>query len=214
MKKNKIDIFGYSICVIGVLLAFGFYKFLPEQIPLHWNLSGEIDSTCSKNFIFLFGFLPLFMYLILGILPLIDPKQDNYKKFKKVYSILKIIMALFMLSFEILTIYASFKPLGVNVTFISMLMEGVLFCVMGNYMPKFKHTYFCGIRTPWTLSSEAVWAKTHRLAGKLWFTCGLFVILTAFFAKGHILLILNMIVVITMLVIPTVYSFIVYKKEP
>ena len=85
----------------------------------------------------------------------------------------RLALALFVLILQGVTLYAAFYPDGLDVSRIIAACVGALLCVAGNYMPKFRHNYFCGIRTPWTLASETCWRRTHRFAGPLWFWGGL-----------------------------------------
>jgi len=90
---------------------------------------------------------------------------------------------------------------------------GLLFAVVGNYMYNIKPNYFAGIRLPWTLENEDNWKKTHMLAGKLWFAGGLLVALTALFLPDKIALIFTFSIIILLTIIPTVYSYRLYKKQ-
>jgi uncharacterized membrane protein len=93
---------------------------------------------------------------------------------------------------------------------------GLLFAFIGNMLPKFKSNFFAGIRTPWTLSSDEVWQKTHRLAGFMWFFAGILIIALSFFMRGTEFALYTAMMIITAViaVIPLVMSFIWYQKLP
>ena len=141
----------------------------------------------------------------------IDPKRENYAKFSKVYHIFRVVMTIFMLAMIALTIYSVKKP-SLNVNGITTFMIGILFALLGNYLPKCKHNYSFGIKTPWTLASERVWNKTHRMAGPIWVASGLAVSVCAVVFPSHIVLI-TMLVFLPMVFIPMVYSYMEFSKE-
>lgn len=99
-------------------------------------------------------------------LPYIDPRRRSYEKFGRAYDAFRLALALFVLILQGVTLYAAFYPDGLDVSRIIAACVGALLCVAGNYMPKFRHNYFCGIRTPWTLASETCWRHTSALRGR------------------------------------------------
>lgn len=103
--------------------------------------------------------------LLMKFLPYIDPRRRSYEKFGRAYDAFRLALALFVLILQGVTLYAAFYPDGLDVSRIIAACVGALLCVAGNYMPKFRHNYFCGIRTPWTLASETCWAAHPPLCG-------------------------------------------------
>jgi uncharacterized membrane protein len=85
---------------------------------------------------------------------------------------------------------------------------GLLFTIIGNYLPKCKQNYTIGIKVPWTLDNEENWNRTHRLAGRLWVVCGLIILFTGFFSLTWILLPIALLMVL----VPFVYSYMLYRK--
>jgi len=157
------------IVLILVILAIGwyFYPQLPDLVPSHWNVYGEIDGWMSKTFaVYFFPGLILFLYLLLSVVPLMDPLKVNIELFAHLYFWFKVVFVLFMGALYLMTIYAG---LGNYVDVGRYVMWGVaaLFLLLGLMMPKIKKNYTIGIRLPWTLHSEAVWNKTHQFGGKL-----------------------------------------------
>ena len=90
---------------------------------------------------------------------------------------------------------------------------GLLLCVVGNFMPKFKHNYFCGVKTPWALADEENWRRTHRFAGPVWFWGGLFIAVCAFLLRGAALAAAMGAGVAVMLLAPYLYSYFLFKKS-
>lgn len=183
------------------------YQRLPEQIPTHWNIRGEIDGWGGKGHLLLFSALPLGLYLLMTIIPSIDPRRRNYGQFQKSYVMIKIIMGLLFSAIVVLMIVSS---MGIQLDFPRMIpgLFGVFFIIFGNYMTTVKQNYFLGIRTPWTLSSKENWDKTHRLSGKLWVGAGFLIVLTSILGLAVVSFTILMLAVL----IPCVYSFVLFKK--
>ncbi|NLG33552.1 MAG: SdpI family protein [Syntrophomonadaceae bacterium] len=200
------------VLMLGLVIsAFLVYPHLPEQVPSHWNIHGEVDGYSSRAFgAFFMPFLAILMYLLLLFLPLLDPRRDNYPRFSKAYTFLRWSLVVF---FSILYGVTILVALGydLNVGMIVKAMVAVLLIIIGNYMGQFRHNYFVGIRTPWTLANEEVWQRTHRMGSRIWVLGGFLCLAMApvntswagvvFFAA-----------IILMALIPAVYSFIIFAR--
>lgn len=209
LKKELPLIF--IILIPFIYLAY-IWADLPEQVPIHWNASGEIDDWGSKNtLIFLPFLLPVLIYVIFSIVPIIDPKKKIEANSKKFYAI-KFLITLFM---SVLALYILFstKNIGFNSSKYIPVLIGLLFVILGNYMKTIKANYFIGIKTPWTLESETVWKKTHQLGGKLWFIGGLTIMVLCFILNTKINSIVFTTIAISITIIPIIYSYIIFKKE-
>ncbi|MGH0053163.1 MAG: SdpI family protein, partial [Sphaerochaetaceae bacterium] len=194
-------------CLVPLLFSLAVYDQLPDQIPIHFNATGEPDNYASKAF-GAFG-LPLLLALLNVIVQLAlktDPKRDTSSK---LYHISRWIIALLTLFITPLSLLIALgHPLRVEK--IVPLAVSILFLVMGNYLPKIKQNYTIGIKLPWTLANEENWKKTHRLAGWIW----------SFFSLVFILsIILDFFVVwiffgdlAIMVLVPVVYSFLLARK--
>jgi uncharacterized membrane protein len=208
MKKHW---YFFLLSIISVGISLWAYPRLPEEVPIHWNFSGEVDGYASKLFAVLFG--PIFLTWIYGILfgvSKIDPRKENYEKFAGAY---RVFMNASLTFFVVIHIAVIFSGLGydVNMDWIVNIGLGMLFIILGNYMPKVKANYFVGIRTPWTLANETVWARTHRFGGKVFFIGGVMLIVSAFIPSSfRVFLLISSIVFIA--IVPMVYSYFVYKK--
>jgi uncharacterized membrane protein len=208
----KTEFIPLSLIIISTIASFYFYFNFPDQVAIHWNMSGQPDNWSSKGFAaFFFPFFILGLYLMLLFLPKVDPKKEKYKQFGKVYNIFKNIFILFMMSIYFLT---SFNSLGYNVPIeIYMpVLSGILFIIIGNYMGKIKINWFLGIRTPWTLSSETVWNQTHRVGGKIFMLVGFILSLMHWWPENLQVLIFISIALIVFFG-TFVYSYFLYKKE-
>lgn len=207
IKKNlKVLIITSLVILLPILAGLILWDQLPEQIPNHWNLSGEIDGWCSKPFA-VFG-MPLIMLAFQWLCALgtgADPKKGNHPE-KIVHLVLWIIPVLNTV-LSVLT-YAAALGQEVRMEVIMPTLIGLVLAIVGNYLPKCKQNYTIGIKIPWTLDSEENWNKTHRFAGWLWTACGLVIMLTGFFGGSW----LFFIVVPVMVFAPTLYSYLLHRK--
>lgn len=201
-----------GLVVLGCLIAaFILYPQLPEQVPSHWNAAGEIDGYMGR-----FGgafFMPSIMlglFILLRLVPKIDPKKANYHQMGKAYSLVVFAIILFMGVMYVGTIGAVYGH-KMAVPRIAMTGIGLLFIIIGNYMGKIKHNYMFGIRTPWTLASEEVWYKTHRVMAPLWVVGGVILLPVSFLPSTWTMpLILG--VSLGLSLGSMVYSYIIYRK--
>jgi uncharacterized membrane protein len=201
--------------IIIVLIPFLYLAYvwnsLPEKVPLHWNIEGEIDRYGEKSDLILIPvLLPLLIYVLFTIIPKIDPK-GKIKNMGNKYTILKTIMTLFMSVLSMIIIYIALNETFYNPNYIVLLI-GILFAILGNYFKTLRANYFIGIKTPWTLENETVWKETHKLAGKLWFAGGLIIVLSSILLDKKTNFTLFAIITVLITVIPVVYSYIKYRS--
>ena len=208
IKKHKTTILLTTlITVLPMLAGLLLWNQLPEQIPTNWGLSGEITGYESKAFCVFF--FPLFMaglhWCCIAMLNW-DPKRRNIQD--KVVLLLLWMIPLLSLVFHFM-MYAAALNIIVDSSRILALVLGVLFLLMGNYLPKCQRNYTVGYRIPWALDDDENWIKTHRLGGKLAFVGGLLLLLSAF--VGHFAFF--MIAAMVLFLIPVVYSFLLDRKS-
>ncbi|WP_111710064.1 SdpI family protein [Lutibacter citreus] len=198
-----------------VLLPFFYLAYiwnqLPEKVPMHWNIKGEIDRYGEKiELIIIPILLPLLVYIIFLVVPKIDPKNKLNKMGNKLQTI-KILLTTFMSILALFIIYSVKNQSFANQNYIILLI-GVLYIILGNYFKTIKANYFIGIRTPWTLENETVWKKTHKLGGKLWFVGGIIVVLTSLILDKDPNVTVFLIITGIITIIPIVYSYIIFKN--
>lgn len=209
MKINKTLIISTILCIIPLILSIIFYDKIPEKIPSHFDINGNVDSYQSKFFICIL--LPIIFCignLFLNILLNNDPKKENHNK--KLLTICKFIIPSISLIFIPASIFISLE-FNINVEIIVSIFISILFILVGNYLPKCRQNYTIGIKLPWTLNDENNWIKTHRLAGFLWVITGLIILITTFINKNLLFPTLINSIVLT-IIIPCIYSFILFKK--
>jgi len=208
--KKELPLIG--IVLLPFLYLAYVWNQLPTQVPLHWNLKGEVDRYGDKSELILIPILTsLLIYVIFLAVPYIDPKKQIQKMGKK-YDTLKWIITTFMSVLALFIIYTAKNQSIANPNYI-LLLFGVLFIIFGNYFKTIKANYFIGIRTPWTLESESVWKETHKLGGKIWFAGGLLIILSCLIFNKEINFIIFMSITAIMVLVPVVYSYVLFKKQ-
>lgn len=209
MEKIKKEIPLISIALLPFIYLAYIWNRLPEKVPMHWNSSGEIDDYGNKKELLIILLLVVGLpYLILMVIPNIDPKQKLKNMGNKLYN-LRFILSIFMSALAIFILYSVQKETSNPGLILAII--GLLFAFLGNYFKTLKPNYFIGIRTPWTLENEEVWKKTHLLGGKLWFVGGLLMALTFVLPEPfNQYIFLSIAAIIT--IIPVVYSYLEFKK--
>ncbi|GGG53789.1 SdpI family protein [Bizionia arctica] len=199
-----------------ILLPFIYLAYiwnsLPQEVPLQWNINGDINTYGDKGMlIFIPILLPLLMYLIFLIVPKIDPKNKLNAMGNKLQN-MKILLTLFMSLLALFILYSAKNESLENPNYL-ILGIGVLFLILGNYFKTIQPNYFIGIKTPWTLESESVWKKTHKMAGKMWFVGGFVIILGSLVLSQQINRTVFLIITGIITIIPILFSYFEYKKE-
>lgn len=202
--------------ILIILLPFIYLGYLwphlPDKVPLHWNINGEIDRYGNKaELIIIPILLPLLIYIVFLVIPKIDPKNKLNKMGNKLQS-LKALLTIITSIIALFILY-SVKIQNLPNPNYSILGIGVLFVILGNYFKTIQPNYFIGIKTPWTLENETIWKETHRMAGKLWLIGGLVIIFTSLVLDNKSNLTLFLIITGIITVIPIVYSYLLFKKQ-
>lgn len=207
-KKINSQILGsFLMFIIPIILGIIYYKQLPNEMAVHFNNQNVADGFAPKWFA-LFA-LPLFMILVHGFSLFViqnDPKKDGHSK------VVKRIMYWFI---PVLTIFMEINLIAYgldkafNITTYVLVGLGIFTMILGNYLPKSRQNFSVGIKLPWTLSSEENWNRTHLMAGKVWLVSGLLMILLVILGYPNMVIV----IVFAMAIIPTIYSYRLYKKS-
>ena len=201
------------LLIVAWAVGIYFYRNFPDQVPVHWNLRGEVDGYGSAVFgAFFLPALMLAIYVLFLFLPVFDPRRERYGEFSAAYHLLKDAVMLFFLLVLLLT---GFAGLGyrVDVGFWLPIMVGALFFVLGLVMRQVKSNWFIGIRTPWTLSSEMIWNKTHRLAARAMPVSGALIAGTSFIGGDTLKIALFLVAILIIALGLPLYSYVLFRQE-
>ena len=204
--------FGLVVAALAAAVSVWAYPRLPETVATHWNLRGVADGYSSR--FWAVALMPLVMLGMTGlfaVLPKMDPRRENYAKFLDSYWLIANAIIVFMGVAHVL-ILANGLGYTVQVDRLLPLGVGLLFAFLGNYLTRLEPNWFIGIRTPWTLSSDTVWRKTHRTGGWLFVSGGIVIAAGAFAPRGAFLP-LFVATLIVVAGIPVVQSYILWKRE-
>lgn len=211
IKKNKGKLILTSIVILmPIVIGLFLWNKLPDKLPTHWNAEGVVDGWSSKGFT-VFG-LPAILFgfhwlCLLGSSA--DPKNKNYSE-----KLLQLVFWICPIISVLLGVISYGTALGMEfaVDKIMLILVGVMFIIIGNYMPKCKQNYTMGIKLPWTLNDEENWNKTHRMAGRLWVITG-FLVMLCILVPTTVMVVTFIIILIVSVVIPTIYSYLLYKNK-
>jgi len=213
-----------SILLFLALIIFSLYTLanLPdlETYPIHWKAKGEADGFGNrKQVVTLLVMMPAIMLLILGLLyiiPKIEPLKDNFNKSLSAYNVVCLSVSAFFMVIGMVICFSyqgdltAQKPLLLNTIIISL---SLLIIMIGNYLGKVRQNFMFGIRTPWTLSSDLSWEKTHRLGGRLFVVAGVASLLALVMFRS-IALYVHIALMSLATLVPIVYSFFIWKSDP
>ncbi|MBU1603838.1 MAG: DUF1648 domain-containing protein [Planctomycetes bacterium] len=208
MRKTEIIIL--AIILLFFMVSTYFYPQMPERVASHWNAEGQVDGYMSKFWgLFLMPFFLVGLALLFVAIPRIDPLKANIEKFRRYYDGFIILFFVFMLSIHFQGILWNIGiEISPNVIFPIGL--GFLFFYIGILCENAKRNWSIGIRTPWTLSNDVVWDKTHKIGGKLFKIAGAVALFGIFFQKYALFFIL--VPVILVAVYTVIYSYLEYQK--
>lgn len=207
--KKELPLLLFAVFPAFFLLYI--WKELPLQVPLHWNINGEINRYGSKIELLIISLIPLILYTFFLFIPMIDPKKRLEAMGNKFYTI-RLITALFLAVLFSFIIYSVKEESLVNPNYLFVIL-GAFFVLLGNYFKTIKPNYFVGIRTPWTLENETIWKNTHLFAGKLWVAGGFIIIISSFIFGEKIALPIFFIITAIITLIPVGHSYIQFKNN-
>ncbi|CAN5892330.1 SdpI family protein [soil metagenome] len=185
----------------------------PDRIPIHWDVSGQPDDYAGK-FVGLLG-LPMMavgLYLLLRVLPRVDPLGVNYAKFENVYLIVRYATLILLVAiYGLINLWI--RDIKLDFSVIVPVLVGALFVVLGNYLGKVRQNWFLGIRTPWTLTSSLSWVKTHRLGGWLLVAVGSAIVVSGLAGFSWTAAFILVSLAATALLL-AVYSYLIWRSDP
>jgi uncharacterized membrane protein len=213
MTTKTTSIIVLTLIAIALIAGLALWNQLPEQMASHWNANDQVDGTMPKFWgVWMMPLITLGMFVLFLVVPTIDPLKANIVQFRETFNVFIALIVAFMLYIHALTLawslgYQDFKMSAAMLPFM-----GILFIAIGFLLRKAKRNFFIGIRTPWTLSSDTVWDKTHQLGSVLFMLSGAFAILGGFFG-GMTAFWLVFVPLIGSTIFLVIYSYIVYRQE-
>ena len=205
---RKIDIISTLLCLIPFIIGICVYSIMPDQMPIHFNVSGEPDNYAGKTMV-LFG-LPAF-FLVIHLICIIvleaDVRRQNAGPALQILS--RFLVPVLDIAVTIVIVLFSMGK-AVDVSSILSALVAIMVTVIGVYLPKCKHNYTVGIKLPWTLADEENWDRTHRMAGTVWVVCGVLSMVSILSGEPQAMIVY----IVAAVIVPVIYSFrLAHKKN-
>ena len=210
LKANRKTLIITSVVtILPMLIGILCWNRLPDVMATHFGINNEANGFSSKA-IAVFG-IPAFLLAVLWLGAFVtshDPKRQNISQ--KMFSLVLWIAPAISLA-AAATMYPINLGYELDITFFSGLLLGLMFIIIGNYLPKARQNYTIGIKIPWTLANEENWNRTHRLAGYLWMVCGILMVLISVMRLGQAQWLVGIILI--MVLVPCIYSYWLHAKK-
>lgn len=216
---NRRGLIAFSSVVVGAMLLLSAWAWLQlpadAEVPIHWGADGQVDGYASKTLgLFLLPLLTAGVAALFWVIPVIEPRRANIAKSGKAYAAIWVAVVLMLAAIDVVAVAAAMGA-DLDMSLIAFVSTGALFIVIGNYLPKVRPNYMMGIRTPWTLTSDLSWDRTHRVGGRLFVLEGLVFILVGLVRPAPEALAVILIGGIAVMVVFVVaYSYRVWKIDP
>jgi len=205
--------------ILASMVGFSLWAWdsIPDgaQVPVHWDLAGKPDRFGSKlEALAAMPAVVAAMTLLLCVLPWLDPRRANIEASAKFWNAISIGVAVLLAYLHVLVVLAA-QGVAINVASAVVPAMNVLFILMGNYLSKTRSNWFAGIRTPWTLSSDYSWEKTHRWSGRLFVASG-FIGLAAWFVleNPHVATVVSLVALGVSVIAAVVMSYVFWRNDP
>jgi uncharacterized membrane protein len=201
------------VLIAGALVfSVAVYSRLPDDVPIHWGLSGTPDRFGSRlEGAFLMPLIMVVLFAVMQWYPSRDPRAANIAKFRGAYDSV-VTASIAMLAVIHVAVLGVALGWQVDMTTVGLAGLGVLLVLIGNLLPLARSNFIFGIRTPWTLSSEQVWTRSHRVGGYSMVAAGVLTIVAAFVggALGPSIALTSLIVAG---LVPVIYSYLIWNRE-
>lgn len=209
MKPVRTLFVSAVFVAIAVGVGLWLWPHMPARVPVHWGVHGQANGYASRLWgVAMWPLVIATLAALTVLLPAISPRRFEIRPFADIYGVLMLAIQGVMLVLGIAAMLAGAGH-AVPMATIAPLAIGVLLMVLGNYMGKLRRNFFIGIRTPWTLASEAVWERTHRLAGWLFVLAGVAMVIAAPIPAA---LWLSLGAVVVACLVPAVCSYFIYRR--
>jgi uncharacterized membrane protein len=209
MKINRVNLASLALAVLAFVMAGALYSRLPAWVPTHWNASGRADGFTAKPWgPFILPVVTAAACLLMLLIPRISPRGFRVERFRRVFEIIQVTVVAFLFLVTTLVLVAGAGvPIPMDRAIVAS--TGLLLAVLGNFMGKVTKNFFVGIRTPWTLASDEVWFRTHRVGGRLFVAAGTVMVVSGLLGGGIVPV---LVALAAAAVIPIVYSYVIYQR--
>lgn len=200
----QVAVAGWALARVG----------LTARVPIHWNAAGEANGYGPAWLGFLLTpVITLGLVGLFAVIPRIEPRRANLRRSTTAYTTVAMATLLLMLGLHLATVAAA---LGYDVPVTPLVGGGVglLFVALGNVMSTIRSNFMFGVRTPWTLTSERSWDRTHRLMGRLWVVGGIAMFVSSLVAGGELLVAVILAFSLGSVGVAVVYSYLVWRTDP
>ena len=213
MTTRTTIIISLVLIVAATLAGLLLWNQFPEQMASHWDANDQVDGYMSRFWgVFLMPIVTLGMLALFLVIPGIDPLKANIAQFRETFNLFITFIVGFMLYVHALTLLwnLGYTSLGIGQSMLPAM--GLLFILIGSLLRKAKRNFFIGIRTPWTLSSDTVWGKTHQLGAVLFTASGVLAVIGGFIG-GVTAFWMLFIPLIGSALFLVMYSYVLYRDE-
>jgi uncharacterized membrane protein len=213
MSTRNTVIVSLIIIVVAIALSAAVYPRLPAEMASHWGADDQVNGTISRFWgAFLVPLMSVGMLGLFLLIPMIDPMRANIASFRRIFNVFIVLLMAFMLYIHVLTLLWNLGVQTFRMSTALLPALGLIFILAGVMMRQSKRNFFIGIRTPWTLSSDRVWERTHRLGAVLFIASGVVALLAAFFpGPAAFWLVIGPVMASTLIVV--VYSYMLWREE-
>lgn len=209
----KNEWFSWFTIIIAAIVGWWAYPQLPARVPSHWGITGQVDGWTSPiGHALGIPAMMLGLYILFLLIPIMEPRRKHFHESLGFYQIIRNFMMAFMLFLFLTTTWIALTGQSWRIGVIVPMAVGVLFILIGNYLHQIKSNFFMGIRTPWTLSSETNWKKTHHLGGYMFVIGGLIFFTTPLWPTP-LNFYIPMIGISLAGLVPVIYSYILFRQN-
>ena len=216
MNLRLFVIVGASLVVAMLAVSAWAWPQIPDaaQVPIHWGLDGEVDGYAPKAVgLLVLPAIGAGMLALLALIPRIEPRRENLQRSGSAYVAVGITVMAFEAAIHFVIVLVAVGN-DVDLASVAIVGAGAMFLVIGNFLGKTRSNWFFGIRTPWTLSSERSWSRTHRVGGWVFVAVGLVVIMGAVLGGPQVALWLMLGSLLAGPIGLVAYSYLVWRDDP
>lgn len=168
-----------ALVVVTFAAAVLVYPRLPDRVPTHWDFHNRVNGYGPRWMAtFLFPVVLLVLWAVMRLLPRIDPRRANYAKMQGTYDLV-VNLTLTLIAVLHFVVLGSIMGAPISIHRLVPAIVGVALVVIGNVLPRARPNWWFGIRTPWTLSNDRVWERTHRVGGYVMMAIGVLAVLAS-----------------------------------